>query len=133
MLLKGGKNMDIEFKKCSVCGNIVGVVHASGAPIICCGKPMESMKCETTDGSYEKHVPVYRVEGNRVIVRVGEMLHPSTNEHYIDWVAIKTNLGNQRKYVGPNQNNEIIFPILDDEKVEAVYAYCNIHQLYKSK
>ena len=29
-----------EIYKCSVCGNIVEVVHASSGELVCCGKPM---------------------------------------------------------------------------------------------
>ena len=48
----------MKLLKCAVCGNIVEVVKDAGVPIMCCGKPMEELKANTTDGALEKHVPV---------------------------------------------------------------------------
>ena len=71
-----------EIYRCSICGNIVEVLH-EGAVLSCCGKPMELLKGNSTDGAYEKHVPVVeKVEGG-FKVKVGAVEHPMTEEHYI--------------------------------------------------
>lgn len=53
-----------EVYKCSVCGNIVEVLHAAGGQLVCCGQPMKLQVPGETDAATEKHVPVIKkVEG----------------------------------------------------------------------
>ncbi|MCF0108351.1 MAG: desulfoferrodoxin, partial [Bacilli bacterium] len=47
-----------------------------------------------------------------------------------EWILVQTNLGNQRKVLKPNEKPVREFALLDGEKVEAVYAYCNLHGLF---
>lgn len=124
--------MQMRFFKCKHCGQIVAIVKSTNVPIICCGEPMQELKPGTTDGALEKHVPVYTKDGNKVIVNVGAVAHPMLPEHYIEWVAIETKLGNQRKKLEPNQEPKVCFSLCDGDEVVAVYAYCNIHSLYKA-
>lgn len=121
-----------KFLRCSTCGQIVAIVNQTSAPVVCCGKPMAEIVAGTTDASVEKHVPVYKVENNKVYVSVGSVAHPMSEEHYIEWISLQTNKGNQRKILKPTDKPEICFSICDDEQVEAVYAYCNLHSLWKS-
>ena len=44
--------------KCEHCGNIVEVLYAGGAPLVCCGENMKLLDEKTADSSTEKHVPV---------------------------------------------------------------------------
>ena len=124
--------MEMRFFKCEVCGNIIAMVHSSGAPVSCCGKPMKEIIPGTTDASVEKHVPVYEVVDNIVNVKVGSVDHPMLEAHYIQWIALQTNLGNQRKELKPGQEPKAQFALLPGEKVVAVYEYCNLHGLYKA-
>lgn len=55
-----------------------------------------------------------------------------TAEHWIEWVSLKTDKGIQRKYLKPGEKPSVDFKILEDEKVEEVYAYCNLHGLWKN-
>lgn len=123
--------MDMVFYRCPVCGQIVAIVKGTGVPIICCGKPMQKIEAGTTDASVEKHVPVYTVEGNIVTVTVGSVAHPMLPEHFIEWIALKTKGGNQRKVLKPGEEPKACFAICDGDEVEAVYAYCNLHSLWK--
>ena len=86
----------------------------------------------TVDASVEKHVPVYEVNGNIVTVKVGAVEHPMIPEHYIEWVSIQTKQGNQRKMLKPNSKPEVRFLIDANDEIEAVYAYCNLHDLWKA-
>ena len=86
----------------------------------------------TTDAALEKHVPDYKVEGNRVIVTVGSVEHPMLPEHYIEWVALQTKQGVQRKFLRPEDKPTTCFSLCDGDEVEAVYAYCNLHSLWKA-
>lgn len=124
--------MKQKFLKCNRCGNIIAMVHESGVTPVCCGEKMNEMIPGTTEASVEKHVPVYRVEGNRVIVTVGSVAHPMTEEHYIEWVSLSTKIGNQRKLLTPDSAPEVCFSICEGDEVEAVYAYCNLHGLWKA-
>ncbi len=123
--------MKLKFYKCKHCGNIIAVVKASGAPISCCGEKMTEIVPGTADAAVEKHVPVVEVKDGKVIVTVGEVAHPMAPEHYIEWIAISTDLGNQRKILEPGDKPMACFALCDGEKFEAAYAYCNLHGLWK--
>ena len=120
-----------KFYICEHCGNIVAYVKDAGVAIMCCGEKMKELVPGTVEASKEKHIPVYSVENNIVTVKVGEVEHPMLDMHYIAWVSIQTNKGNQRKVLKPGEKCEVQFALLDGETVEAVYAYCNIHGLWK--
>ncbi|MBR6617189.1 MAG: desulfoferrodoxin [Oscillospiraceae bacterium] len=124
--------MEQKFYICEHCGKMVALVKESGVPVMCCGQKMTEIIPGTTDAAVEKHVPVYTVENNIVHVKVGEVEHPMTPEHFIEWVSIQTNQGNQRKALKPGDQPEICFALCDGDKVEAVYAYCNLHGLWKA-
>ena len=124
--------MEMKFYRCKHCGQIVAVVKATGVPLICCGEAMEEIVPGTTDAAVEKHVPVYSVDGGKVTVTVGEVEHPMQPEHYIEWIALKTTGGNQRKALKPGDAPKAVFAICDGDTVEAVYAYCNLHSLWKA-
>ena len=123
--------MEQKFYVCEHCGNIVEVVKDAGVPIVCCGQKMTELVAGTTDAAVEKHVPVYEVTDGKVSVKVGEVEHPMVEAHYIEWVSLQTNKGTQMKKLSPEQKPEVVFAICEDETVEAVYAYCNLHGLWK--
>ena len=118
--------------KCMHCGNMVMSIKSSGVPMVCCGDQMTELIPGTSDGAVEKHVPVYEVKDGKVIVNVGSVDHPMIAEHYIEWVAIQTNNGNQRKTLKPNEAPVVKFALGEGDKVEAVYAYCNLHGLWRA-
>ena len=125
--------MDMKFYKCKHCGQMVAIVKETGVPIICCGEPMEEIIAGTTDAAVEKHVPVYEVKDNIVTVTVGSVEHPMIDVHYIEWVSLKTKQGNQRKARNPGDEPKVEFAICEGDEVEAVYAYCNLHSLWKAE
>ena len=124
--------MEQKFFICETCGNIIAMVKPSGVPVVCCGKPMKQIVPNTTDAAQEKHVPVWKQEGNLVKVQVGSAAHPMIAAHYIEWVSLQTKAGNQRKALAPEQAPEVTFALTDGDEVEAVYAYCNLHGLWKA-
>ena len=126
--------MTMKFYKCQLCGQIIGIVKETGVPIICCGQEMEEIIPHTDEkGLSEKHIPVYQIKNKKIVVRIGSIPHPMTNEHYIEWVALVTNKGNQRKSLKPGDAPEVRFVLDDGEIVEEIYAYCNLHSLWKIK
>ena len=124
--------MDMKFYKCKHCGQMVAIVKETGVPLICCGEPMEEIVAGTTDAAVEKHVPVYEVKDNKVVVTVGSVEHPMLDVHYIEWVSLQTKQGNQRKALKPGDAPKVEFAICEGDEVEAVYAYCNLHSLWKA-
>lgn len=123
--------MSKKFYVCKHCGNLVGMIHASGAEIICCGDPMTELVPNTTEAATEKYIPVVKVEGNIISVEVGSVPHPMTPEHYIQWIYVETKNGGQRKHLEPTDAPSAKFSLIDDEAV-AVYAYCNLHGLWQA-
>ena len=122
----------MKFFACERCGNFVGMIKESGAPMVCCGEKMKELVPGTSDGAVEKHVPVVKLEGKKVIVTVGEVEHPMVDAHYIEWIAIETAKGAQRKVLKPGDKPELEFILTDDDSFVAAYAYCNLHGLWKS-
>ncbi len=123
--------MTQQFLQCKHCGNMVAMVKDSGVPVVCCGEKMTALIPGESDGAFEKHVPEYTVEGNKVFVKVGSVEHPMVDEHYIQWISLETKQGNQRKELKPGQKPEACFRICDEDEVVAVYEYCNLHGLWK--
>lgn len=121
-----------KFYRCPICGNIIAKVFDSGVQVHCCGKPMQEIIPGTVDASKEKHIPEFKVENNMVKVWVGSVEHPMIPEHYIEWISIQTKFGNQRKVLNPNTKPEVCFTMCEGDEIEAVYAYCNLHGLWKA-
>lgn len=121
-----------KFYICKHCGNLVGMVHSSGAPMVCCGDQMTELVPNTVEASAEKHLPVIEVSGNTVTVKVGSVPHPMTGEHHIVWIFLQTEQGGQRKCLAVNGEPKAEFALTALDKVVAAYAYCNLHGLWKT-
>ena len=124
--------MELKFLKCEHCGNIVEMIEDKGVPVVCCGQRMTELVAGTSDGAREKHIPVYEVNGSTVLVKVGEVAHPMIPEHYIEWIVLQTKNGVQRRELKPGEKPEAIFALCEGDEVVAVYAYCNLHGLWKA-
>ena len=124
--------MEMKFYQCAHCGKIIAVIKDTPAPTMCCGEKMQVIVPGTTDASQEKHVPVYEVKDNKVVVTVGAVEHPMTEAHYIEWIALQTKFGNQRKVLTPDAAPKACFARCEGDEVQAVYAYCNLHSLWKA-
>ncbi|MBP5215363.1 MAG: desulfoferrodoxin [Alphaproteobacteria bacterium] len=123
----------MEFYRCRHCGNIVAYVNASGVDVVCCGEKMEKIVENTVEASTEKHLPVITREGNHVHVAVGSIEHPMEEKHYIQWIALETKNGNQRKILKPGDKPAADFCVIDGDEVIKAYEYCNIHGLWSTK
>ena len=119
-----------KFYICCTCGNQITTVINSGVPPFCCGKKMEELVPNTVEASVEKHLPAVTVEDGAINVNVGSVNHPMSEEHYIQWVYVETDSGEQFKYLQPGEEPNVTF-VTGEEKVLAVYAYCNLHGLWK--
>ncbi len=119
-----------RFYYCEICGNIIGKIHDSGVPLVCCGQPMDAFELHTEDGPYEKHKPVIVVEGNRVVVNIGSVAHPMTEDHHIVWIYLETTQGGHRKALTLDGDATVTFCLTEGEVARAVFSYCNLHGLW---
>jgi len=119
-----------EIYKCTVCGNIVEVLHTGEGELVCCGQPMGLMTENTVDAAKEKHVPVITKEADGYRVAVGSIAHPMEAKHYIEWIELVADGRVYRHNLEPGKAPEATFCIKAD-KVSA-REYCNIHGLWKA-
>ena len=128
-----------QIYKCTVCGNIVEVLHTGVGTLVCCGQPMEFMAAKTQDQGFEKHVPVIKdlpANACRVKdgckIKIGAQEHPMTAEHHIEWIEIVTADGKAgKKFLKPNDLPESDF--YTRMNVVGARAYCNVHGLWEMK
>lgn len=121
-----------KFYICEICGNLVEKVEDGKGALVCCGQKMKELVANTKEASVEKHLPVYVLNNNILEVSVGSVLHPMIEEHYISWVYVETENGIQRKMLKVNNEPKVSFSFKDDTPL-AVFAYCNLHGLWKSE
>jgi superoxide reductase len=119
----------VVFYRCEICGNIVGLIKNGGGVLVCCDKPMVTLEANTTDAAKEKHIPVASRKDGKIYVEVGSAVHPMTEKHYIEWIAVVSEDGTERISLSPMDEPKVIFC---DKPNAEVYAYCNLHGLWKS-
>ena len=56
-----------------------------------------------------------------------------TEEHLIAWVCLETTQGWQRKPLAANAEPKVVFALADGDIAKTVYAYCNLHGLWKAE
>lgn len=117
--------------KCSVCGNMVEVLHTGVGELVCCDKPMILMeeKVKEAEGQ-EKHLPVVTISGNSYQVDIGSVAHPMEENHYIEWVEVITSNAVYKRFLNPEDAPQVTFNVSGD--VLQTKAYCNIHGLWVS-
>ena len=121
-----------KFFICKHCGNFIGAIGKVAAPMSCCGEKMAELIPNTVDAANEKHLPEVTVSGDNVSVCVGSVEHPMTDEHYIKFIYLETEKGGQRKCLEIGKAPKADFTLVDD-KLIAVYEYCNLHGLWKTE
>ena len=119
--------------KCNICGNMVELIENGGGELVCCNEPMEELAIKETDLGLEKHVPVANYEQGKLIVNVGSTAHPMTKEHYIMMIFIVINNKIIRQTLAWDSLPTAEFLIPEDANEIEMYAYCNVHGLWKGK
>ncbi|NOZ76276.1 MAG: desulfoferrodoxin [Euryarchaeota archaeon] len=115
--------------RCSVCGNVVEVLHVGGGELVCCGQPMDLQEENTVDAALEKHVPVVEETATGVRVKVGSVPHPMEEEHHIQWIEVSAGGRVYRAFLKPGDSPEAEFDVKGEVTAR---AYCNLHGLWKS-
>ena len=121
-----------NFFVCKHCGNMSGLIEDKGVPLVCCGENMTKLEPNTVEASVEKHLPAVTVSGDTLSVQVGSAPHPMEDGHHISFVYVETQHGGQRKRLKVGGEPKLAFSFSDD-KPTAVYAYCNLHGLWKTE
>lgn len=86
-----------------------------------------------SDAAVEKHVPVVKQDGDKVVVEIGSVEHPMLEEHYIMWAAVETDKGGMWKEMHPDEAPRAEFVLQPGEKAKTVYIYCNLRGLWKTE
>lgn len=118
-----------QIYKCNICGNMIEMVHTGVGQLVCCGQPMELLKEKTEEEGREKHVPVIERTENGVKVKVGSILHPMEEKHYIEWIEIIVDGKVYKKFLKPGDSPEAEFFVELDNIIAR--EYCNIHGLWR--
>lgn len=120
----------MQIYKCEVCGNIVEVVGVGRGTLVCCGKDMTLLIENTVDASKEKHVPVIEKSGSKVTVKVGSVLHPMEEKHFIQFIELLADGKIYRKFLKPGEQPIATFDVVADKL--SAREYCNLHGLWKA-
>lgn len=124
---------EVKFYRCNHCGNIVIKLVDSGVPVVCCGEEMTELVPNTNDtAATEKHLPKIELNGDLITVNVGEVDHPMTPEHYIEWIYLVTTKGEELVRLEPSDYPRAEFRLTGGAEIVATYAYCNLHGLWKA-
>ena len=121
-----------KFYICPHCRNTVQMIYDTDIPLFCCGDQMDELLPNTQEASTEKHLPAVNVTGNTVEVSVGSVHHPMQSVHWIEWVQLETDKGSYRRFLKAGDVPKVTF-LISDEVPQAVYAYCNLHGLWKTE
>ncbi len=120
-----------EEYRCDVCGNLVKVIEQGKGTLVCCGQDMRLITKEPTSEIDSKHVPVIEKTDKTTIVKVGQISHPMTKEHYIKWIEV--NIDGAIYIVKLNPEDEPVAEFRAKGKKTIARCLCNIHGIWKSK
>ena len=121
-----------KFYICETCHNLVGLIEDGGVPLVCCGMEMAELVPNTEEASAEKHLPTIKWEDEILTVEVGSIRHPMEAAHHISFIYAETRQGGQRKCLEIGDEPVAHFAFAAD-KPTAVYAYCNLHGMWKTE
>lgn len=124
--------MKTHFFLCTICGNVIVKLVDSGVTPVCCGSSMVELEPNTTEASFDHHIPVIKsAPDGALVVEIGEFPHPATTQHHIMFIWLETEEGGEIRWLDdPTAPAMAVFPA-PAAPVTAVYAYCNIHGLWK--
>ncbi len=118
----------MNFYYCKHCKNVI-IKLSDKNNVECCNEEMGIITPNTVDASQEKHVPVITELNGEIKVTVGSLEHPMEEKHYIEFIVLKEETI-KIKHLKPGEKPEALFTT-KTKKFE-VYAYCNIHGLWKA-
>jgi len=121
-----------DIYRCNVCGNMVEIVKESVGELSCCGQPIELLEERQLDVGPEKHIPIIEKDGDKIVVKVGEVPHPMVEEHYICFVELVVGDKIYRESLKPGDEPEAVFEVCADINDLRAREYCSVHGLWHS-
>jgi len=121
-----------DIYRCNVCGNMVEIVKESVGELICCNQPMELLEERQLDVGPEKHIPIIEKDGDKIVVKVGEVPHPMVEEHHICFVELFFGDKIYREFLDDGDEPKAIFEVCADVDKLRARGYCNVHGLWHS-
>lgn len=118
-----------EVYKCDECGNVIEVLTGADGELVCCGEKMKLLKENTVDAAKEKHVPVVSTQEDGLLVNVGSVDHPMTDDHFIEWIEVIAGDTTYTTFLKPGDKPQACFPKLEGDFT--VREHCNLHGLWK--
>ncbi len=134
-MLKGEIMERLDLYRCEICGNLVEIILSGGGELVCCGQAMQKLDAKNAEEAMlEKHIPVFVKRddtGNEV--RVGEVLHPMNDDHYIMFIETISEDKNhvQLQYLHPGEEPKMLL----QQKLGKTLAreFCNLHGLWEGE
>lgn len=124
---------ELVFYQCDICGNLIIKLEDSGITPTCCSRTMTRLEVNHDKKMEEEHVPVWRMNGCKVMIQVGENLHSMSANHYIKWIIVKTNRGIHMRRFETYEIPEVTITLDRGEWVLEIYSFCNVHGLWKAE
>lgn len=132
----------LEVYQCKKTGTAVEIIKSDGIQplsnnpkdnntISYHGNTLVFLPANQTEGATEKHMPIAEFDGSNLVVKVGDVMHPMTSEHLIEWVTIRYDNFIQHGDFVSEQTPQITFNVGNASNID-VYAYCNLHGLWKT-
>jgi superoxide reductase len=114
---------------CRHCHNVIESLWDGRTDVFCCAEAMTELKANKEEAAVEKHIPVIQRDGNKVTVRVGDVAHPMTEDHYILFVEVYAGEKVYRHdFNKGDERAEAVF-LIEEQNISA-RAFCNLHGLW---
>ncbi len=118
----------MKILKCHSCNALVKVLEDCHCRcgIECCGEKMEEVIPNSTEASFEKHLPQYEKVGDKIKVVVP---HVMEEDHYITMISYVHDDIEETITFAPNKKATVEFIYYPHSKL---YSYCNQHGLWET-
>ena len=120
----------VKILKCDDCGSIIQVLVEDDGDA--CDAHMLKIPVQTEGDVAAKHKPVIEIDGDKVTVKIGEIAHPTDDDHYIQFLVVETGSEQYIKCFKPGEVAEATFTVNSTDNVVAL-AFCNKHGLWSSE
>lgn len=114
--------------KCEVCGMEISVLKQAGGTLVCCNRPMEFLRANSSDADKEKHIPIVTIVDEGIEVKVGEVEHPMETKHSIKWIELYVDGRRYFRTLKTGDKAKVVFNVKGD--VISARAFCNLHGLW---
>ena len=120
-----------DIYRCKTCKLQLEVTAGANEQIpVCCGTQMELQTPNTVDAAKEKHVPVVEECDGGILVKVGSVPHPMTEDHYIEWIEVINGSYVNRFHLKPGDLPQAAFFVPNGPRL-IIRESCNKHGIWE--